>query len=189
MKDLIEVRWHGRGGQGAKTAAQFLAEAALDMGKHIQAFPEYGPERAGAPMQAYTRISDKPITIHCSVTSPEAVVVIDPTLIEPGVAEGLKDDGVIVVNSTESPDAVRKKLGLSKAKVATVDATGISLDILKLPMPNTPMLGALLKVTSLVPLENLEEKIKAKFLKKLGEEKTKANIEAVKRAYNEVKIG
>jgi len=189
MEGLIEIRWHGRGGQGAKTAAQFLAEAALEMGKFIQAFPEYGPERAGAPMQAYTRISDRPITIHSGVTNPEIVVVIDPTLIEPRVAKGLGNEGIVVVNSGESPNEIRKKLGFAKGKVATVDATGISLDTLKVPMPNTPMLGALLKVVSLVSLEGLEERIKAKFLKKLGPEKTKANIDAVKRAYEEVKIG
>lgn len=188
MEGLVEVRWHGRGGQGAKTAAQFLAEAALDMGKFIQAFPEYGPERAGAPMRAYTRISEQPITIHSGVTNPEVVVVIDPTLLEPEVAEGLGEKGIVVVNSTEPPSAVRKKLGFSKGKVAVVDATGISLDTLGIPMPNTPMLGALLKVANLVPLESLEGKIKHKFMKKLGEEKTRANIDALKRAYKEVKI-
>ncbi len=189
MEGLIEVRWHGRGGQGAKTAAQFLAEAALETGKFIQAFPEYGPERAGAPMQAYTRISEKPITIHSGVTSPEVVVIIDPTLIGPEATEGLREEGIVVVNSTESPDEIRKKLDFAKGKVATVDATGISLDTLGIPMPNTPMLGALLKVVNLVPLESLEARIKAKFLKKLGQEKTKANIDAFKRAYEEVKIG
>lgn len=188
MKGLVEVRWHGRGGQGAKTAAQFLAEAALDEGKFIQAFPEYGPERAGAPMRAYTRISDRPITNHSGVTKPEVVVVIDSTLIGPEVAEGLGDEGIIVVNSTASPNAIRKRLGFTKGKLAVVDATGISLDTLGMPMPNTPMLGALLRVVDLVSLESLEEKIRHKFLKKIGGEKTKANIDAVKRAYKEVKI-
>jgi pyruvate ferredoxin oxidoreductase gamma subunit len=175
MKDLIEVRWHGRGGQGAKTASQFLAEAALDDGKHIQAFPEYGPERAGAPIRTYTRISTTPINLHCSVSSPGYVVVIDPTLTTPAVAEGLSDKGVLLVNTAESADVVRRKTGF-KGKVAVVDATKISLDTLGLPMPNMPMLGALLKVAPLVKLEALYEKIKAKFLKKIGEEKTNANI-------------
>ncbi len=188
MKDLIEVRWHGRGGQGAKTAAQFLAEAALDAGRYIQAFPEYGPERAGAPIKTYTRISAKPINLHCGVTNPEYVVVIDPTLTTPGVVEGLTDEGVLLVNTTESADSVRKKTGFKGGKVATVDATKISLDTFGRPMPNMPMLGALLKVAPLVKLDVLYEKIKEKFLKKIGEEKTNANIAGIKRAYEEVKV-
>jgi pyruvate ferredoxin oxidoreductase gamma subunit len=188
MKDLIEVRWHGRGGQGAKTAAQFLAEAAMDAGKYIQAFPEYGPERAGAPIRTYTRISDQPINLHCGVANPEYVVVIDPTLLGPEVVEGLTDEGRLIVNTTESADSVRKKTGWKKGKVATVDATKISLEALGRPMPNMPMLGALLKVVPLVKLDVLYEKTKAKFLKKIGEEKTKANIDGIKRAYEQVKI-
>ena len=189
MKKPTEVRWHGRGGQGAKTAAQFLAEAALDSGRFIQAFPEYGPERAGAPMRAYTRISDTAINIHSGVTNPEAVVVIDPTLLTPQVLEGLSDDGILVVNSSESPSEIRKRLGYKGGKVATVDATKIALETVKIPMPNTPMLGALVKVMPVVSLEAVQDKIQGKFLKKLGEEKTKANLEAIKRAYNEVKVG
>ena len=185
---MIEVRWHGRGGQGAKTAAQFLAEAALDAGKYIQAFPEYGPERAGAPIRTYTRISKEPINLHCGVTNPEYVVVIDPTLLSPNVAEGLTDKGALLVNTIESVDSVRQKTGFKEGKVATVDATKISLDTLGRPMPNMPMLGALLKVVPLVELDALYERIKAKFLKKIGEEKTKANIAGIKRAYEEVKI-
>ncbi len=188
MEDLIEVRWHGRGGQGAKTAAQFLAEAALGAGKYIQAFPEYGPERAGAPIKTYTRISAKPINLHCSVTNPEYVVVIDPTLLTPQVVEGLADKGALLVNTTESIDSVRKKTGFKKGKVATVDATQISLDTFGRPMPNMPMFGALLKVVPLVELDALYEKIKEKFLKKIGEEKTNANITGIKRAYEEVKV-
>ena len=188
MKDLVEVRWHGRGGQGAKTAAQFLAEAALDAGKYIQAFPEYGPERAGAPIRTYTRISTEPINLHCSVTNPEYVVVIDPTLTTPAVVEGLGDKGVLLVNTQESPEAVRKKTNFLKGRVATVDATQISLDTFGRPMPNMPMLGALLKVAPLVEPEALYEKVKGKFLKKIGEEKTQANIAGIKRAYQEVRI-
>lgn len=189
MKELIEIRWHGRGGQGAKTAAQFLAEAALDAGKFIQAFPEYGPERAGAPIRAYTRISDKAINIHSGVTNPDAVVVIDPTLLTPDVLKGLPEDGVLIVNSPESPADIRKRLGYREGKVGAVDATKIALETIKAPMPNTPMLGALIKIMPIVSLEIVAEKIKDKFLKKIGEEKTKANLEAIKRAYNEVKIG
>ncbi len=189
MKDAIEVRWHGRGGQGAKTAAQFLAEAALDAGKFIQAFPEYGPERAGAPMKAFTRISDKPVTVHSGVKNPDAVVVIDPTLINPEVLEGLADTGVVVLNSEKTPEDMRKRLNFTKGKVATVDATKISLEVLGLPMPNTPMIGALLKTVAIVSMDSVKEQVKKKFLKKLGEEKTAANIRAIEKAYQEVKIG
>lgn len=187
---MIEIRWHGRGGQGAKTASQFLGEAALDTGKHIQSFPEYGPERAGAPMKAFNRISEKPIFMHSSVTNPEIVVVIDPTLVGAiDVTEGLGDDGILLVNTDTSPDKIRKDTGFKKGKVCTVDATKIALDTLGLPMPNMPMLGALLKVNSLVTIDQLSERVKAKFLKKIGEDKTNANIEGIKRAYNEAKIG
>ena len=187
---MIEVRWHGRGGQGAKTASQFLGEAALDTGKYIQAFPEYGPERAGAPMKAFTRISEVPIYIHSSVTNPEIVVVIDPTLIKAiDVTEGLGEDGVLLVNTDKSPEHIRKELNFKKGKVGTVDATKISLETLKIPMPNMPMLGALLKINVFVSIEDLSERVQAKFLKKIGEEKTNANIEGIKRAYNEVQIG
>jgi len=187
---MIEIRWHGRGGQGAKTAAQFLAEAALELGKNIQAFPEYGPERAGAPIRSYTRIDDTPINIHSPVTNPQAVVVIDPTLLESiDVTEGLKEDGALLVNSIEDPKVIRDKLKFNKGKVATVDATKISLDTLGIPMPNTPMLGAFLKVEPIVSMDALIEQVKHKFLKKIGEEKTNANIEGIKRAYEEVKIG
>lgn len=185
---MIEIRWHGRGGQGAKTAAQFLAEATLDTGKYIQAFPEYGPERAGAPIRTYNRISTQPINLHCGVTNPEYVVVIDPTLLSPEVVEGLSDKGILLVNTSESVDSVRQKTGFKEGKVAIVDATKISLDTLGKPMPNMPMLGALIKVVPLVELDALYEKIKAKFLKKIGEEKTEANIAGIKRAYEEVKI-
>ena len=190
MKELLEIRWHGRGGQGAKTAAQFLAEAALELGKHIQAFPEYGPERAGAPIRAYTRISDKSITIHSPVINPEIVVVIDPTLLLTiDVTEGLGEKGILVVNTPKSPSAIREETKYKKGKVAVCDATKISLETLGIPMPNTPMLGALLKVSPIVPIETLEKEVRGKFLKKIGEEKTEANIKAIRRAFEEAKIG
>jgi len=187
---MIEVRWHGRGGQGAKTASQFLGEAALDTGKYIQAFPEYGPERAGAPMRAFNRISEEPIYIHSSVASPDIVIVIDPTLLGTAdVTEGLGESGALLVNTDKSPEEIRKELNLKKCKVGTVDATKIALETLKLPMPNMPMLGALLKVKELVSIDELSERVRAKFLKKIGEEKTNANLEGIKRAYNEVRVG
>ena len=187
---MVEVCWHGRGGQGAKTASQFLGEAALDIGKYIQAFPEYGPERAGAPMKAYTRISDEPIYVHSSVKNPDVVIIIDPTLLGVvDVIEGLKDDGILLVNTDKSPADIRKETGFKHGKVGTVDATKIALETLKIPMPNMPMLGAFLKVNSIVSIDEVSDIVKAKFIKKLGEEKTKANIEGIKRAYSELKIG
>lgn len=188
MKNLIEIRFHGRGGQGAKTASQFLAEAAMAKGKHIQSFPEYGPERAGAPMRAYTRISDQPINIHSGVTNPEVVVVIDPTLLDAiDVTEGLGKDGVLIVNTEQSPEEIRKKIKFKNGKVYTVDATKIALEAIGIPMPNTSMLGALIKATGLIDIKDIEKEIKEKFLKKIGEQKTQGNINSVQRAHDEVK--
>jgi pyruvate ferredoxin oxidoreductase gamma subunit len=186
-KKLIEIRIHGRGGQGAKSAAQLIVEAALDQGKEIQAFPEYGPERTGAPMVTYARISQDPITTYEPVMEPDVVVVIDPTLIGPvDVAKGLKKDGVMIVNSTESPDAMMKKTGFA-GRVCTVDATGISIKYLGRNLPNTPSIGALIKVTGAVEMKFVTQKVENMFLKKIGAEKTKANIDAIRAAYEEVK--
>lgn len=187
MKNLIEIRIHGRGGQGAKTASELLVETALGKGKYIQSFPEYGPERAGAPMRAYARISDQPIHIHSGITNPNIVAVIDPTLLDSiDVTEGLSEDGILLVNTALSPKEIRKKLNFNKGKACTVDATKIALETIGLPLPNTSILGALIKITGLIKLEDLEGKIKEKFLKKIGEKKTQGNIDSVKRAYNEV---
>jgi pyruvate ferredoxin oxidoreductase gamma subunit len=185
---MIEVRWHGRGGQGAKTAAQLLAEAAMEAGKYIQAFPEYGPERAGAPIRAYTRISSEPINLHCGAANPEYAVVIDPTLLGPQVTEGLGKEGILLVNTEATAESVRKLTGFQEGKVATVDATKISLATLGAPMPNMPMLGALLKIAPLADLDTLCVTIKKKFSSKIGEEKTNANIAGIKRAFQEVKV-
>ena len=151
--NILEVRWHGRAGQGVKTASYLLAEAAMDLGKYIQAFPEYGPERMGAPMAAYTRISDEKILIHSGVENPDIVVVIDPTLV--GTIDVLKgvdlEKGIVIINSSISPSQFRKKLPEFKGTIATVDATGIALDSIGRPIPNVPMLGALIRVTNLLP--------------------------------------
>lgn len=190
MKNLIEIRIHGRGGQGAKTASELLVDTALGKGKYIQSFPEYGPERAGAPMRVYTRISDEPIHIHSGITNPGIVAVIDPTLLDTvDVTEGLKEDGLLLINTNLPPSEIRKKLNFYKGKVYTVDATKIALETIGLPLPNTPILGALVKITNLIDLNALGERIKEKFLKKIGEKKTQGNIESVKRAYNEVQEG
>ncbi|MBD3204523.1 pyruvate synthase [Candidatus Woesearchaeota archaeon] len=183
---MIEIRIHGRGGQGAKTAANFLAMAAMEKGKQIQSFPEYGPERAGAPMKAYTRISDKKIKTYAPVVSPDIVLVIDPTFIgNINVTEGIKQDGIMIVNSRETPDKVKEKTGFS-GEVHTVDASGIAISATGLNKPNVPMLGALIKITDLIPVESIEKLVRKKFTEKIGEEKTQATVEAINRAYKEV---
>jgi len=190
MSELTEIRWHGRGGQGAVTASEILAEAALEEGKYFQAFPDYGPERMGAPIRAYTRISTSPIRQHCQITDPDAVVVLDPTLI--GVVdftEGIKDNGVLVVNTTGSPSALRKKLGLDSGRVFTVDATRIAMDTIGRNIPNTPIIGALIKALGAVSKDHVREEIKRRMESKAGKKMADANIAAFERAYDEVKEG
>jgi pyruvate ferredoxin oxidoreductase gamma subunit len=187
MKEIFEIRIHGRGGQGAKTASQFIVEAALEKGKYIQSFPDYGPERAGAPMKAFARISDKPIRTYGSVLNPEVSLVIDPTLLDSvNVTDGMSKEGILIVNTPKSPEWVKEKTKF-KGKCMSVDATKISMEAVGKNLPNTPMIGALIKATNVITLEAIEQSIREKFLKKIGEEKTRANIEAVARAYNEVK--
>jgi len=187
MQSFVEIRWHGRGGQGAVTAAKIFAETALAEGKFIQAFPEYGPERMGAPVKAFDRISNIPMTLHSQVYNPSVVVVIDPTLVgSENVTEGLTDDGMIVVNSPKQASEIKKELGLTNQKVFSVDATKISLETLGKFLPNTPMLGALVKATGLVSIEKTLEELKKKFVGKLKEEVIQKNLDAVKRAFEEV---
>lgn len=184
---LVEIRLHGRGGQGAKSAAEIFAAAALDEKCYIQAFPDYGPERQGAPMKAYVRISDKPITIHSDITKPGYVVVIDPALLETiNVTEGLKDNGMLIANTTHSKKELKKALNFN-GKIYTVDATKISLDCFGKNIPNTPMLGAVAKTIGLVNIKTLEEKLKQKFIHKLGEEGVNKNIKALEQGYDKVK--
>lgn len=190
MKEVFEIRFHGRGGQGAKSAALILASAAILGGKHVQAFPDYGPERTGAPIRSYTRISDKPIKVHCGVKNPEVVAVIDETLLEvANVTDGLGKEGTLIVNTSRSPEDIRKELNFHEGKLYTVDATKISLDTLGMNKPNTPILGAMIKATNIVELDTLKEQVKHKFLKKIGEEKTNKNLESVQRAFDEVNEG
>jgi len=188
MKKVIEVRWHARAGQGAKTAALLLAGAALKEDKYIQGFPEYGPEREGAPIKAFTRISDVPILIHCDVANPDAVVVLDSTLLEAAnVTEGLPEEGVLLVNTDEEPKKIRDLLKLNHGKVYTVDATGISLEILGKNLPNMPMLGALIKTVPVLSLDTVLKGVREKFGKKFSSKIIDGNISAIKRAYEEVK--
>jgi len=181
---LIEIRWHGRGGQGVVTASRLLAHAALLDGKYVQAFPEFGPERRGAPVIGYTRISDEPIMIHSHIYNPDIVVVVDPTVMSSvDVTEGLVEDGIVVANAEESPDGLKDRLGIERAKVYTVDAKRIALDILKRPIYNTAMLGALIKASPLVTLESISKVVMERFPGTIGEK----NVAVIKRAYEEAK--
>lgn len=187
MKDMTEIRIHGRGGQGAKTASQFIVETAIKDGKFIQAFPEYGPERTGAPMKTYARISKTHIKTHEPVEKPDIVMVIDPTLLDViDVTEGMGKESILIVNTTESPEKIKAKTGCP-GRVLAVDATGISIELLGQNMPNTPILGALAKVCGEITIKGLAENVRSKFESKIGKEKTDANIKAMERAYNEVK--
>lgn len=190
MAKLTEIRWHGRGGQGAKTAALLFGEAVLGQGQHMQAFPEYGPERMGAPVQSYNRISDDPITLHCGVTSPQVVVVLDPTLIGTiDVTHGLPADGTIIINTNLPAAKFREKLNLGNGqKIYTIDASKIAEETIGRNIPNTPMMGALVRVTGLVRFEDMLEDTKKKLEKKFRTkpEVIEGNIQAIQRAYDEV---
>jgi len=192
MAKLTEIRWHGRGGQGAKTAALLFGEAVLGQGKYMQAFPEYGPERMGAPVQSFNRISDEPITLHCHVTSPQVVVVLDPTLIgNVDVTQGLPNDGIIIINTEQPPSKFREMLHLNGQKVYTVDASRIARETIGRDIPNTPMMGALVKVTGLLDFQEMLKDTRKKLEKKFRSkpEIIEGNIKAIERAYNEVKGG
>jgi pyruvate ferredoxin oxidoreductase gamma subunit len=190
MQQLTEIRWHARAGQGAVTAAKLVAETALELDQYIQAMPEYGPERMGAPIKAFTRISEDPIDIHCNIVSPNVVAVLDETLLGiEDVSDGLCEDGVVIVNSCSAPDAVRGDLSHKSAKVACIDATGISKETLGREMPNTPMIGAIAKVTGLLALDDVLGHVRKTFGKKFSQEVVDANVAAVTRAYEEVSVG
>ena len=168
---LIEIRWHGRGGQGAKTASLLLADAAFNTGKYIQGFPEYGPERMGAPITAYNRISDEPIRIHSNIYEPDYVVVVDDTLLESvDVTAGLKETGAIVINTTKDEEYLKKVLKGYKGEIYTIDARKVSMETLGKYFPNTPMLAAIVKVSGIMTdedfLKDMEGSFKHKFAKK-----------------------
>ena len=190
MKDLIEIRWHGRGGQGAKTASLLLADASFNTGKYIQGFPEYGPERMGAPMTAYNRISTTPIRVHSNVYEPDYVVVVDDTLLSAvDVTSGLKEDGAILINTTKTIDEIKPLLKGYNGSVYTIDARKISVDALGRYFPNTPMLAAIVKVTGIMTdeefINDMQSSFKHKFAKK--PEVIPGNMQAVEVALKEVK--
>jgi pyruvate ferredoxin oxidoreductase gamma subunit len=189
---LTEIRWHGRAGQGLVTAGELLAEAALADAKYFQAFPDYGPERMGAPIKSYTRISDEPIDVHYQILTPEVVIVVNPNLLGVvDVTEGLVENGVVIVNTSESPQQIRKRLGLegSKVRVFTVDATGIALETLKRDIPATLMIGAIIRATGLVDMDNAVHVVEEKLGAKLRGEVVEANVKALRQAYEDVKEG
>ena len=189
MNDLIEIRWHGRGGQGAKTASLLLADAAFNTGKYIQGFPEYGPERMGAPITAYNRISSTPITIHSNIYEPDFVVVVDDSLLDAvDVTAGLKETGAIVINSTKSGDELKSKLKGYKGGIYTIDARKVSIEALGKYFPNTPMLAAIVKVSGIMNdedfINDMEGSFKHKFAKK--PEVIEGNMKAIKLALEQV---
>jgi len=191
VADTVEIRWHGRGGQGTVTAAKVLADACLSGGRHVQAFPEYGPERAGAPLRAFNRVSDKELRMHCPVLEPKVVSVVDATLLDAiNVAEGALDDAIFVVNTTKDPKEVRAKLKAKDSqKVFTVDASKIAQECIGRALPNSPMLATVCKVTGLVTLDHLLEDVKKSFGKKFSQKIIDGNLEAVRRGFEEVKEG
>lgn len=170
-QDMVEIRWHGRGGQGAKTACLLLADAAFSSGKYVQGFPEYGPERSGAPIMAYNRISTERCSIHSNIYEPDYVVVVDEGLLTcVDVTAGLKESGAIIINTKKSPDEVRPLLKGYRGRVCTIDANRISREILGRAFPNTPMLAATVKVSGVVEpgkfTRDMEESFHHKFASK-----------------------
>ncbi len=190
MKDLIEIRWHGRGGQGAKTASLLLADAAFNTGKYIQGFPEYGPERMGAPITAYNRISNQPITIHSNIYEPDYVVVVDDTLLESvDVTAGLKETGGVIINTTKDEAYLKKVLKGYAGAIYTIDARKVSMETLGKYFPNTPMLAAIVKVSGVMTDQELLDDMKGSFKHKFAKkpEVIEPNMKALEIALQEVR--
>lgn len=190
MSNVVEIRWHGRGGQGAKTASLLLADACFNTGKYVQGFPEYGPERMGAPITAYNRISDTRISLHCNIYEPDYVVVVDETLLDAvDVTKGLKEEGGIVINTSKTPEEITSKLKGYKGKVYTIDARTISVDCLGRYFPNTPMLAAIVKVTGIMDPNEFIKDMEASYAHKFASKPQviEGNMNALKRSMEEVK--
>ena len=184
---LTEIRWHGRGGQGAVTAAKMVAELALGQNKYFQAFPEYGPERSGAPLVAFTRVSDEPIQIYAGIEHPQIVVVLDPSLLDiVDVTKGAPADAIVLVNSELSPAELRKHYHLEGFHYYTIAATRIAVETIKRAIPNTPMVGALTRITGLFPIDEVVAFLRADFGKKFPPKVVEGNIKAITRSYEEV---
>ena len=184
---LTEIRWHGRGGQGAVTAAKMVAELALGQKKYFQAFPEYGPERSGAPIVAFTRVSNEPIQIYAGIEHPQIVVVLDPSLLSiVDVTKGAPADAIVLVNSEMSPAELRKHYHLEGFHYYTIAATRIAVETIKRAIPNTPMVGALTRITGLFPIDEVVAFLRADFGKKFPPKVVEGNINAITRSYEEV---
>ncbi|MGB6068893.1 MAG: pyruvate ferredoxin oxidoreductase subunit gamma [Desulfomonilaceae bacterium] len=180
---MIEMRFHGRGGQGAVTSAELIARAAIATGKYATAFPSFGPERRGAPVVAFARVDDQPIRMRSKIYNPDAVIVLDPSLLDiANPTEGLREGGILILNTSKDPEAIRRHLSYG-GKLAIVDAGKIAREVLGLPITNTTMVGALLKGTGLLNVEALEEPFKDRFGKIAAR-----NIQAMKRAYEETRV-
>ena len=192
INDMVEIRWHGRGGQGAKTVCLLLAEVAGQEGKYVQGFPEYGPERMGAPITAYNRICEKRCTVHSNIYCPNYVVVLDETLLEAvDVTAGLKEGGAIIINSTLSPSEIRPRLRGWTGKVCTIDGRRISEEILGKNFPNTPLLAAAVKVSGVLEVSRFLEDIEASFKHKFANKPQviEGNMATLKKSMEEVQVG
>lgn len=191
MAENVEMRWHGRGGQGTVTAVKVFADACLSGGRYVQAFPEYGPERAGAPLRAFNRVSDKPLRLHCPVTKPNIVVVVDATLLDSvKITDGTPDDAAFIVNSSKDPKVIREKIKAKPTqKIFTIDATKISIETIGRPMPNASLVGTVAKVSGLLSLEAALTDVKKSFGEKFPQKIIDGNLEATRRGYEEVKEG
>lgn len=189
MKNGIEIRWHGRGGQGAKTAALLLADVAFKTGQNVQGFPEYGPERMGAPITAYNRISSDVIRVHSNIYTPDFVVVVDETLLESvDVTAGLKEEGAIVVNTSKTPEEIMPHLKGYKGKVYTVDGRKISVEALGKNFPNSPMLAAIVAVSKVMPRDKFITEMRASYQHKFAKkpEVIDGNMKALEMAFDAV---
>ncbi|MGN0703359.1 MAG: 2-oxoacid:acceptor oxidoreductase family protein [Lentihominibacter sp.] len=192
MNEAVEIRWHGRGGQGAKTACLLLADVAFSSGKHVQGFPEYGPERMGAPITAYNRITDEHCKVHSNIYTPDYVVVVDETLLKSvDVTSGLKENGALIINTKKTPDEVRPMLKGYKGRVCAVDAEKISMETLGRNFPNTPMLAAVVKVSNVIDQERFIKDMRESFEHKFASKPNviEGNMKALVKAMEEVKVG
>ena len=189
MNNGIEIRWHGRGGQGAKTAALLLADVAFKTGKNVQGFPEYGPERMGAPITAYNRISDGKIRVHSNIYTPDYVVVVDETLLSSvDVAAGLKRNGAVIINTPKSREEIADKLNGYEGRIYTVDARKISEETLGKNFPNSPMLAAIVAVSGIMDRETFIDEMKSSYGHKFAKkpEVIEGNMKALEMAYDVV---
>ena len=192
LNEAVEIRWHGRGGQGAKTACLLLADVSFSSGKHVQGFPEYGPERMGAPITAYNRITDEHCKVHSNIYTPDYVVVVDETLLKSvDVTSGLKESGALIINSRKSPEEIRRLTGGYKGKICVVDAEKISMETLGKNFPNTPMLAAVVKVSNVIDSERFIKDMKESFQHKFAHKENliEGNMKALTKAMEEVKVG